>query len=53
MAVTRDGIPVRVRCWPGNTIDPVLIRQLPSPVRLMFLFCPEKTSTGTGICNLT
>src|SRR6187402_1070774 len=25
MAVTRTGIPVRVRCWPGNTADAVLI----------------------------
>src|SRR4051812_15181310 len=27
MAVTRDGIPVRVWCWPGNTADSALIRQ--------------------------
>src|SRR3954471_24987514 len=27
MAVTRDGIPVRVWCWPGNTNDSALIRQ--------------------------
>ena len=26
MAVTRDGIPVRVWCWPGNTSDAALIR---------------------------
>jgi hypothetical protein len=28
MAVTRDGIPVRVWCWPGNTSDSPLIRQV-------------------------
>ena len=28
MAVTRTGIPVRVWCWPGNTSDSALIRQL-------------------------
>jgi hypothetical protein len=28
MAVTRDGIPVRVWCWPGNTADSALIRQV-------------------------
>jgi hypothetical protein len=28
MAVTRDGIPVRVWCWPGNTSDSALIRQV-------------------------
>src|SRR6266702_5558339 len=27
MAVTRDGIPLRVWCWPGNTADSALIRQ--------------------------
>src|SRR5512135_3654205 len=27
MAVTRDGIPVRVWCWPGDTADSKLIRQ--------------------------
>ena len=27
LAVTRDGIPVRVWCWPGNTADSALIRQ--------------------------
>jgi Transposase DDE domain len=27
MAVTRDGIPVRVWCWPGNSGDQELIRQ--------------------------
>src|SRR6266851_1040550 len=27
MAVTRDGIPVRVWCWPGNTADSALLRQ--------------------------
>jgi hypothetical protein len=28
LAVTRDGIPVRVWCWPGNTGDSALIRQV-------------------------
>jgi Transposase DDE domain len=28
MAVTRTGIPVRVWCWPGNTGDQALIRQV-------------------------
>jgi len=28
MAVTRDGIPLRVWCWPGNTADSALIRQV-------------------------
>jgi hypothetical protein len=28
MAVTRSGIPVRVWCWPGNTTDTALIRQV-------------------------
>jgi hypothetical protein len=28
MAVTRDGIPVRAWCWPGNTADSALIRQV-------------------------
>src|SRR5262245_52652543 len=28
MAVTRTGIPVRVWCWPGNTTDVALIRQV-------------------------
>ena len=33
MAVTRDGIPVRVWCWPGNTNDPALIRQVKDDMR--------------------
>jgi hypothetical protein len=33
MAVTRDGIPVRVRCWPGNTSDSPLIRQVKDGLR--------------------
>jgi hypothetical protein len=33
MAVTRTGIPVRVRCWPGNTADAVLIRQVKHDLR--------------------
>jgi hypothetical protein len=33
MAVTRDGIPLRVWCWPGNTGDSALIRQVKDEVR--------------------
>jgi hypothetical protein len=33
MAVTRDGIPVRVWCWPGNTTDSALIRQAREDMR--------------------
>src|SRR4051812_28869820 len=33
MAVTRDGIPVRVWCWPGNTNDSALIRQVKDEMR--------------------
>jgi hypothetical protein len=33
MAVTRQGIPVRVWCWPGNTADPALIRQVKADMR--------------------
>jgi hypothetical protein len=33
MAVTRDGIPVRVWCWPGNTTDTALIRQVKHDLR--------------------
>ncbi|MFF0654720.1 IS1634 family transposase [Micromonospora tulbaghiae] len=33
MAVTRDGIPVRVWCWPGNTADSTLIRQVKDDMR--------------------
>src|SRR5437773_6931959 len=33
MAVTRTGIPVRVRCWPGNTRDQVLVRQVKADLR--------------------
>ena len=33
MAVTRDGIPVRVWCWPGNTGDSKLIRQVKDEMR--------------------
>src|SRR5450756_1529797 len=32
-AVTRDGIPVRIWCWPGNTSDPALIRQVKDDMR--------------------
>jgi hypothetical protein len=33
MAVTRDGIPVRVWSWPGNTTDTGLIRQVKKDLR--------------------
>jgi Transposase DDE domain len=33
MAVTREGIPVRVWCWPGNTGDSALIRQVKNDMR--------------------
>jgi hypothetical protein len=33
MAVTREGIPVRVWCWPGNTSDSPLIRQVKNELR--------------------
>ena len=33
MAVTRDGIPVRVWSWPGNTSDSALIRQVKADMR--------------------
>jgi transposase len=33
MAVTRDGIPVRVWCWPGNASDQELIRQAKDDLR--------------------
>jgi hypothetical protein len=33
MAVTRDGVPVRVWCWPGNTSDSKLIRQVKDDMR--------------------
>ena len=33
MAVTRGGIPVRVWCWPGNTADSKLIRQVRDDMR--------------------
>jgi Transposase DDE domain len=33
MAVTRDGIPVRVWCWPGSTNDSALIRQVKDDMR--------------------
>ena len=33
MAVTRAGIPVRVWCWPGNTSDSALIRQVKDEMR--------------------
>jgi transposase len=33
MAVTRDGIPVWVWCWPGNTGDAKLIRRVKTEMR--------------------
>ncbi|HET9654863.1 MAG TPA: IS1634 family transposase [Kineosporiaceae bacterium] len=33
MAVTRDGIPVRIWCWPGDTADSALIRQVKDEMR--------------------
>jgi IS4 transposase len=33
MAVTRGGIPVRIWCWPGNTADSALIRQVKHDMR--------------------
>ena len=33
MAVTRTGIPVRAWCWPGNTTDAALIRQVKHDLR--------------------
>ena len=33
MAVTRTGIPIRVWCWPGNTNDQKLIRQVKDDLR--------------------
>ncbi len=33
MAVTRDGIPVRCWCWPGNASDQVVIRQVKDEMR--------------------
>ena len=33
MAVTRDGIPVRIWCWPGDTNDSALIRQVRDDMR--------------------
>jgi len=33
MAVTRTGVPIRVWCWPGNTNDQELIRQVKDDLR--------------------
>jgi hypothetical protein len=33
LAVTREGTPVRVWCWPGNTADSALIRQVKTDMR--------------------
>ena len=33
LAVTKDGIPVRIWCWPGNASDKVLIRQVHDDLR--------------------
>jgi Transposase DDE domain len=39
MAVTRDGIPGRVWCWPRNTNDSALIRQVKDDMRDWTLSC--------------
>ena len=33
MAVTREGIPIRVWCWPGDTSESPLIRQVKGELR--------------------
>jgi hypothetical protein len=33
LAVTREGVPVRAWCWPGNTADTALIRQVKTDMR--------------------
>ena len=33
LAVTKEGIPVRIWCWPGNASDKVLIRQVHDDLR--------------------
>ena len=33
LAVTREGIPVRVWCWPGNTADQSVLRQVKDDLR--------------------
>jgi AcrR family transcriptional regulator len=33
LAVTREGIPVRVWCWPGNTADSALVRQVKADLK--------------------
>jgi hypothetical protein len=33
LAVTREAIPVRIWCWPGNTADSALIRQVKKDMR--------------------
>jgi hypothetical protein len=33
LAVTREAVPVRVWCWPGNTSDSALIRQVKADMR--------------------
>lgn len=38
LAVTREGIPVRVWSWPGNTSDSALIRQVKADLREWTLF---------------
>jgi len=35
MAVTRTGIPIRVWCWPGNSSDQELIRQVKDDLRTL------------------
>jgi hypothetical protein len=46
MAVTRTGIPIRVWCWPGNTGDSALIRQVKDDLRA---WKPRRRTAAT--CN--
>ena len=54
MAVTRDGIPVRVWSWPGDTGDSALIRQVRQDLRewtlsrVIWVADRGFTSAGTG-----
>jgi len=48
MAVTRDGIPVRVWCWPGNTADSALIRQVNDDMRDWTLSRSSGSPTGSS-----
>ena len=52
MAVTRDGIPVRIWCWPGNTNDSALIRQVKDDMRdwtlTRIVWVADRGSTSAG-----